>query len=117
MIPACMAEDEYALWREGNAQTHGWQRADSPCRDCTPLFHADMVAGGMCNGTPGGDSPHDVGGRPRLPSEAELRRMDYASLRALRATLPLFDPPEPLRLALQRARWREFQVARRRRMV
>jgi hypothetical protein len=60
MKPACMDPDEYAAWCEANARllsTH----ADSPCRDCTPLFHADMLAGGMCDGVPTRGQPSSAG--------------------------------------------------------
>ena len=53
MKPACMDADEYQAWQEANARLLT-VRADSPCRDCTPLWHADMVSGGMCDGVPDG---------------------------------------------------------------
>ena len=52
MKPACMSPDEWAAWQEMNERLFGLGRSDSPCRDCTPLFHADMLAGGMCDGVP-----------------------------------------------------------------
>ena len=69
MKPACMTPEEYQLWDEGNAGLRVMFRESSPCRDCTPLFHADMVAGGMCDGVPGapsgGQPPDDMKTRPR----------------------------------------------------
>ena len=54
--PACMDADEFRLWSEANDGRVDGLRVrlggDSPCRDCTPLWHADMVSGGMCDGTP-----------------------------------------------------------------
>ena len=52
MKPACMDAIEYAAWQEANACLRMVERAASPCQDCTPLFHADMVAGGQCDGVP-----------------------------------------------------------------
>lgn len=105
MKPACMDADEYAAWQEANAMLRNDERAASPCRDCTPLWHRDMVRGAMCDGIPGET------GRVRLPSE--LRHLTYAELRQLRKTLPYFAPPPELVLATQRARWREYQQRRR----
>jgi hypothetical protein len=105
MKPACMSPDEYAAWQEVNAQLRGRDKVGSPCRDCTPLWHRDMVAGGMCDGVPGET------GRVRLPSE--LAHLTYAELRQLRKSLPYFAPPPELVLAMERARWREYQQRRR----
>jgi len=51
--PACMTADEWDAWSAMNERLYGLGRSDSPCRDCTPLFHRDMLAGGMCDGWPG----------------------------------------------------------------
>jgi hypothetical protein len=107
MKPACMNADEFTAWEDANRTLRGDDRADSPCRDCLPLYHRDMAAGGMCNGAPGPRPSH----RERLPSE--LRHLTYAELRALRKSLPHFAPPPELVLATQRARWREYQQRRR----
>ena len=53
MKPACMTADEWAAWSAMNERLYGLGRSDSPCRDCTPLFHRDMLAGGMCDRPPG----------------------------------------------------------------
>lgn len=108
MKPACMDADEYLAWQEANRTTRGPDRATSPCRDCTPLWHADMVAGGQCDGTPGGTRPP---GRSLAPTE--LRHLSYAELRAVRLSLPKYGPPAELVTAMQRARWREYQQRRR----
>lgn len=50
--PACMSDDEWLAWSAMNERLYGLGHADSPCRDCTPLFHRDMLAGGMCDGQP-----------------------------------------------------------------
>jgi hypothetical protein len=47
-----MDEKEWLVWCDANERLWGVQRSESPCRDCLPLFHADMVAGGQCDGTP-----------------------------------------------------------------
>ena len=52
MKPACMDDAEYASWLDANARLNGIARAESPCRDCTPLYHADMVAGSQCDRVP-----------------------------------------------------------------
>ena len=100
-----MSPDEYTAWQAANRLLSGRDKVGSPCRDCLPLWHRDMVDGGMCDGVPGET------GRNRIPSE--LRQMTYAELRQLRKTLPYFAPPPELVLATQRARWREYQQRRR----
>jgi hypothetical protein len=107
MKPACMDADEFSTWEDANRTLRGDDKADSPCRDCLPLYHRDMVAGGMCDGVPGTRAAH----RQRLPSS--LQHLTYAELRALRKSLPHFAPPPELVLATQRARWREYQQRRR----
>lgn len=61
MKPACMDPDEYAAWQEANRTTRGEDKADSPCRDCLPLFHRDMTDGGMCDGVPTRGQPSSAG--------------------------------------------------------
>lgn len=53
--PACMDDEEWALWKAGNDRLVNRKlQASRPCADC-PLGHAaDMRAEGRCNGTPGG---------------------------------------------------------------
>ena len=53
MKPACMDESEWLAWSAMNERLYGLGRSDSPCRDCTPPFRRDMLAGGMCDGWPG----------------------------------------------------------------
>jgi hypothetical protein len=105
--PACMDDAEYAAWEAANGRLLGLMRADSPCRDCTPLFHADMLAGGMCDGVPRPET--DRGGRVAVPEPEHLRGLSLAELRALRATLPYFGASAEVRLACNRARWREYR--------
>ena len=107
MKPACMDADEYATWEDANRPLRGMDRADSPCRDCLPLYHRDMVAGGMCNGEPGPRPSH----RERIPTE--WRHLSHSELRAIRLSLPWVGPPPELVLAMHRARWREYQQKRR----
>lgn len=80
-----MTEDEYAVWSQANARLVGVARAESPCRDCSPLFHRDMLDGGMCDGTPleGDRPPAKVG--PRFLDETERRRYWSEHRRASRA--------------------------------
>jgi hypothetical protein len=47
-----MDEKEWLVWQDANERLWGINRSESPCRDCTPLFHADMLDGGMCDGVP-----------------------------------------------------------------
>jgi len=103
-----MDEAEYQLWASGNERLLLMFRATTPCRDCTPLFHADMVDGGLCDGVPG-----DVGAT--LPTPEEMGRMGYAALRALRDRFP-HNGPADLSVALYRARQRERERERRRRV-
>jgi len=52
--PACIDDDEWALWRAANeapAALTSW--AESPCIDCLPGFAAEMRDAGRCDGTPG----------------------------------------------------------------
>jgi hypothetical protein len=107
MKPACMDDAEFAAWDAANGRLLGLNRADSPCRDCTPLFHADMLAGGMCDGVPRPET--DRGGRVAVPEPEHLRGLSLAELRALRATLPYHGASVDIRLACSRARWREYR--------
>jgi hypothetical protein len=113
MKPACMTDDEFALWAAGNEKLLLMFKASSPCRDCTPLFHADMLDGGMCDGVPGtGDAePERCGPKPKL------REHTYAELKAMRAAYPKFGAPPELSAELARARWRERDRDRRRRVA
>jgi len=83
MKPACMDTDEYQLWLAGNRAIRGEQyRARTPCHDCTPLFHADMVAGGMCDGVPGPPSGGQLNGgmktRPRYSTVTSQSKIGSA---------------------------------------
>jgi hypothetical protein len=76
-----MDEAEWAIWSESNDKLWGVLRSESPCRDCTPLFHADMLDGGMCDGVPlAGDRPPKPVGPKLLPLDAGGRR-NYWRLR------------------------------------
>jgi hypothetical protein len=69
-----MTPEEYATWADGNDKLWGVSRAESPCRDCTPLFHQDMLDGGMCDGEPlAGERAPAKPGR-KFNSETERRR-------------------------------------------
>lgn len=57
--PACMDDEEWALWKAANDRIYVGMQAARPCADC-PLGHAaDMRAEGRCNGTPGGVEEDD----------------------------------------------------------
>ena len=85
MKPACMDDAEYAIWQEANARLNGIARAESPCRDCVPLFHADMVAGGQCDGVPlAGDRAAAKPGR-KFATETDRRTYWTEHRRASRA--------------------------------
>jgi hypothetical protein len=89
---------EFAAWQEANTCLRMDERAASPCRDCTPLFHADMVAGGMCDGVP------QHGQR-----EPSFQYRTYAELREIRRTYPWLGAPAELRAELNKARMREYR--------
>jgi hypothetical protein len=75
--PACMDEKEWLVWQDANERLWGIGRSESPCRDCTPLFHADMLAGGMCDGVPlPGDRPAPPVG-PKIRTLTTGDRRDY----------------------------------------
>ena len=58
-----MTADEWTAWLAANRRL-AFGRSDSPCRDCTPEFHHDMLAAGTCDGTP---LPEPLpGGRPLI---------------------------------------------------
>ena len=96
--PACMDEKEWLIWQDANERLLQMFRAASPCRDCTPLFHADMVAGGMCDGVPQEGQ--------RQPS---FQYRTYAELREIRRTYPWLGAPAGLRAELNKARMREYR--------
>ena len=98
MKPACMTTEEYAAWEEANRSVRGMGKAELPCRDCTPLFHADMVDGGMCDGVPQEGQ--------RQPS---FQYRTYAELREIRRTYPWLGAPAGLRAELNKARMREYR--------
>lgn len=101
--PACMDEAEWLVWSDTNAKLWGLTRADSPCRDCTPLFHADMIDGGMCDGTPlpPERAPAKVG--PKF----QYHEHTYAELKAMRAQYSRFGAPPSLLVEVRRAYFRE----------
>ena len=109
MKPACMTAEEWAAWSAMNERLYGLNRSDSPCRDCTPLFHRDMLAGGMCDGQP---LPEPERGGRESVDPAHLRSLSYAELRELRQAWPYHGGPTELRLAVNRAKWREYRQAR-----
>ena len=83
--PACMTTDEFAAWEEANRSVRGMGKAESPCRDCVPLFHADMVAGGQCDGVPlAGDRAAAKPGR-KFATETDRRTYWTEHRRASRA--------------------------------
>jgi len=98
-----MDPDEYAAWQAADKSVVREDRATSPCRDCTPLWHRDMDDAGMCDGVPGWKDP--------LPSA--ISNLSHAELQRIRRSLPYFSPPPELVTAMHRARWREYQQRRR----
>jgi len=110
MKPACMDEKEWLIWQDANERLLLMFRAASPCRDCTPLFHADMLAGGMCDGVPGtGDAqPARCG-----PKKGHYQH-SYAELKAMRAQYSRFGAPQSLLVEVRRAYFRERERERRR---
>jgi len=101
--PACMDDAEFALWDEGNARLLVMFRASTPCRDCIPLFHADMVAGGMCDGVPGTGDAQPA----RCGPKKQWHEHTYAELKAMRAQYGRFNAPRPLVVEVRRAYYRE----------
>lgn len=101
-----MSPMEYEAWEAANRAVRGMDKASSPCLDCLPLWHADMVDGGMCDGIPGK--------RRRDETPAQWRSLSYLELKAVRRTYPHVGPPRELQVAMTRARWREYQQSRRR---
>jgi hypothetical protein len=104
-----MDEKEWLVWCDANERLWGVDRSESPCRDCLPLFHADMVAGGQCDGTP-------------LPGERDAAKVGpkvqyhehtYAELKAMRAAYSRFGAPQSLLVEVRRAYWRERDRGRR----
>jgi hypothetical protein len=77
--PACMDQREWLVWCDANESLRP-DEATTPCRDCTPLWHADMVAGGMCDGVP------RVGrSKPALGLRQELNRARMREYRRRKA--------------------------------
>lgn len=80
-----MDEKEWLIWQDANERLLLMFRAASPCRDCTPLFHADMVAGGQCDGVPlAGDRAAAKPGR-KFATETDRRTYWTEHRRASRA--------------------------------
>ena len=76
--PACMDDDEWALWRDANsASPLNHARLESPCVECLPAFAVEMRAEERCDGEPG--EPGDpfvtvpLNGRGRAYATAEMR--------------------------------------------
>ena len=107
MKPACMDDSEYLAWQEANQSTRGFERADTPCRDCLTDYHREMIEAGTCDGKPGPRPP----GRELIPTT--LRYLSHAELQVIRRSLPKYGPPAELVTAMHRARWREYQQRRR----
>lgn len=110
MKPACMTADEFELWAAGNAGLRVMFRASTPCRDCTPLFHRDMVAGGMCDGVPGQGDAQPA----RCGPKKGYHEHTYAELREMRAQYSRFGAPRSLLVEVRRAYFRERDRDRRR---
>lgn len=106
--PACMNDEDFEGWVEANNRLLLMYRAESPCRDCTWLYHRDMVAGGMCDGHPETLDPRDA--PAPVPPPEILSQMRYADLKAIRLTHPKIAPRD-LSEALYRARQREYRRA------
>jgi hypothetical protein len=98
-----MDEAEYHAWQNADKALVRQDRATTPCRDCTPLWHRDMDDAGMCDGVPGWQTA----------PPPELGRLTHAELQRIRRSMPYFDPPPELVTAMHRARWREYQQRRR----
>lgn len=65
--PACMDAEEFRLWWNANLRLV-IDPVRSPCSDCTPEWHAAMVAASSCDGDPG------AVGRPRGGRHSESQR-------------------------------------------
>ena len=104
--PACMNDEDFAGWVEANARLLQMYQAESPCRDCTLLFHHDMLAGGMCDGYPETLDPRDA--PAPIPPPEILSGMRYAEIKAIRRTYPKIAPKE-ITEALYRSRQREYR--------
>jgi hypothetical protein len=50
--PACMSDREWRAWLEANERLLSIYRSESPCRDCTAAFAAEMRHVGRCDGEP-----------------------------------------------------------------
>jgi hypothetical protein len=98
-----MDEKEWLIWQDANERLLLMFRAASPCRDCTPLFHEDMLEGGMCDGLPLTEGQR----------EPSLKYSTYDELKAVRRTYPKYGAPSGLSEALYRARMREYRRRKR----
>jgi hypothetical protein len=50
--PACMSDDDWERWQTLNAVSAISNQADTPCRDCTMAFYAEMLVTDRCDGYP-----------------------------------------------------------------
>jgi hypothetical protein len=105
-----MTVDEWAIWTEANDKLWGVLRSESPCRDCTPLFHRDMVAGGMCDGVPLPGERLSAKAGPKF----QYHEHTYAELKEMRAAYSRFGAPPSLLVEIRRAYFRERDRDRRR---
>ena len=112
MKPACMDEKEWLIWQDANERLWGVHRSESPCRDCTPLFHADMVAGGQCDGTPltgtRGQPTYEEEEHPRYSVVSSQPNTEGASMTvpARRASIVDIDPDlGPVRFCARCSEW------------
>jgi hypothetical protein len=70
--PACMTEADWARWQFLNDVISEGSRSETPCRDCTPVFYAEMLSTLRCDGRP--LTPQDKPRKPVDPSELWVRR-------------------------------------------
>jgi hypothetical protein len=108
--PACMTPEEFDAWEEANRSVRGMGKAESPCRDCTPLFHADMVDGGMCDGTPGSSGQptpkHEEHPRYSVVSSQPNTEGAAMTVSARRASIVDIDPDlGPVRFCARCGEW------------
>jgi len=76
--PHCMTAEEYAGWRQANAQTFRNDRARRPCKDCTTEFRNEALLAGACNGV--------IRSQERPPENHESRLVQWREYNARRKT-------------------------------
>jgi hypothetical protein len=104
-----MDDKEWLVWQAADQRLWGVDHAGNPCRDCTTLFHRDMVAGGMCDGVPLAPDRPTAKDAP----EGDYHGRTYAQLREMRAVFAQFGAPRALRVEVRRAYMRERERSRR----